>query len=112
MNFPITVHPEALKQIQRILKRKGGTNSFFRLGVKGGGCSGLEYLFKVDDSLNDNDLQIELEETKIVCDSKSARFLEGSELIYTGNLMHGGFQYKNPNAKRSCGCGVSFTPKI
>ena len=57
------------------------------------------------------DLATEIDGVRIVCDAKSAVYLQGSTLDFTGNLIGGGFQFENPNAARSCGCGTSFTPK-
>lgn len=109
--FPTTINDETLAQLKKLVHRKGQTGTFVRIGVKGGGCSGLEYILKLDTVSLDADLVLEFEDLKIACDRKSAKFLEGSELVWTGNLMSGGFQFVNPNAQRSCGCGTSFTPK-
>lgn len=108
-DFPISVTPEAVEHVKKLMARKGG--AFLRVGVKGGGCSGLEYVIKLDDQRLEIDLSQEFEGLEVVCDSKSARFLQGSVLVWTGNLMSGGFALENPNAARSCGCGTSFTPK-
>lgn len=110
-SFPVQINPEALEQLKRIIQRKGEPESFVRLGVKGGGCSGLEYVVKLETKQLPIDITTEINGLKIVCDSKSAEFLVGSELVWTGNLIGGGFQFNNPNAQRSCGCGTSFTPK-
>lgn len=109
--FPIHVTERALKEVKRLMAKEGRESIFLRLGVKGGGCSGLEYLMKIDDERRSNDQSIILDGIEIVCDSKSARFLQGAEFDYTGNLIGGGFKFSNPNAARSCGCGTSFTPK-
>ncbi len=111
MDFPVTIESGAVTQIKRLLSRKGEPNSFLRIGVKGGGCSGFEYLFRIDTQEREGDLVLIVEDTKIVCDPKSAAFLVGAELVYTGNLLGGGFAFNNPNSARSCGCGTSFTPK-
>lgn len=109
--FPVEITPEAWKQIHGLVARKGNPDTFLRIGVKGGGCSGLEYVFKLDDTPKPIDLFTEHEGVKVACDSKSAEFLQGATLVYTGNLLGGGFAFQNPNATRSCGCGTSFTPK-
>lgn len=109
--FPVEIAPEALKHIQGLIARKGDEGSFLRIGVKGGGCSGFEYVFKVDNRRLPIDLNLVINGVEIVCDAKSADFLRGSTLVYTGNLLGGGFKFENPNAARSCGCGTSFTPK-
>lgn len=82
-----------------------------RIGVKGGGCGGLEYVLKLDSSRFPLDFEMDAGGILIICDAKSATFLEGATLDYTGNLIGGGFQFANPNASRGCGCGTSFTPK-
>lgn len=110
-DFPVVIAPEAAAQIVRLLARKGTEGSFLRIGVKGGGCSGLEYLFMLDTVPRDGDFVFEGEGFAVRLDAKSAKFLEGAALVYTGNLMGGGFRFENPNAERSCGCGTSFTPR-
>lgn len=109
--FPVTVTSEAWAQIEQLIARKGTEDTFLRIGVKGGGCSGLEYVFRLDDQSKPIDLVLEQEGAKVVCDAKSAEFLKGATLVFTGNLLGGGFAFENPNAARSCGCGTSFTPK-
>ncbi|MBS1707521.1 MAG: iron-sulfur cluster assembly accessory protein [Armatimonadetes bacterium] len=111
MTFPITIDPTAARQIAALVSRKGGEGSFLRVGVKGGGCSGLEYVFRIDDKRLDIDLSTTVDGTEVVCDAKSAAYLEGATLVYTGNMIGGGFAFENPNAERQCGCGTSFTPK-
>lgn len=109
--FPLTVSEEALPQLKRLIARKSEEGAFFRIGVKGGGCSGFEYILKLESIKKDSDLEEIFEGVLLVCDPKSAQFLQGSVLRYTGNLIGGGFKFENPNAQRSCGCGTSFTPK-
>ncbi len=107
----MAIEPACVPHLKRILAKDGHEDAFIRIGVKGGGCSGLEYVMKADASLREGDLLSEFDGVPVVCDPKSAKFLEGSTLVYTGNLIGGGFQFENPNAARSCGCGTSFTPK-
>jgi len=109
--FPIAITDAALAQIKRIVAKDGRAGVFLRLGVKGGGCSGFEYRMELDTVRRPIDLELVIDDVTVVCDSKSAKFLEGSTFNYTGNLIGGGFQFENPNAARSCGCGTSFTPK-
>lgn len=109
--FPITITDRALAQVRRLLSKDGRPEAFLRLGVKGGGCSGFEYVMKLDTVSKPIDLEIETDGVRIVCDAKSAVFLRGSTFDYTGNLIGGGFKFDNPNVERSCGCGTSFTPK-
>jgi len=110
-DFPVEITPEAADQLRRLKERKGNAASFVRIGVKGGGCSGLEYVMRLDEKSLAIDIETEVDGLKIVCDSKSAKFLTGSRLVWTGNLIGGGFTFENPNASRSCGCGTSFMPK-
>ncbi len=110
-DFPVQITESALAQVKRIVAKDGREGVFLRLGVKGGGCSGFEYLMKLDTESKAIDMVMEIDGITVVCDSKSAKFLEGSTFDYTGNLIGGGFQFSNPNAARSCGCGTSFTPK-
>jgi iron-sulfur cluster assembly protein len=109
--FPVTLSDRAIAQIRRLIAKDGREGVFLRIGVKGGGCSGLEYLTKLEVSRKDSDIAQDFGGVVVVCDPKSARFLTGSTFDYTGNLIGGGFKFENPNAARSCGCGTSFTPK-
>ena len=110
-SFPITITPEALGQIKRLVAKDGRPDAFLRIGVKGGGCSGCEYVLKLDVKTTPFDMDFEIDGVHVKSDTKSAAFLQGSTLEYTGNLIGGGFNIENPNAARSCGCGSSFTPK-
>ncbi len=110
-DFPVTLTDKALQQARRLLAKDGREDAFLRVGVKGGGCSGLEYVLRIDTRPTPYDLEIQMDGTRIVCDAKSAVYLRGATLEYTGNLIGGGFRFENPNAGRSCGCGTSFLPK-
>jgi iron-sulfur cluster assembly protein len=109
--FPVEVTPKALEELRKLAARKAAPGALVRVGVKGGGCSGLEYVLRFEMSSRSDDLTTSLGGLTLVCDPKSAQFLQGSVLEYTGNLLHGGFAFQNPNAERSCGCGTSFAPK-
>lgn len=110
-SFPVAVSPEAIPHLRRVLARDGRAGVLLRIGVKGGGCSGFEYVLKLESTKRASDLEADWDGVRVVCDPKSAKFLEGSTLVYTGNLIGGGFKFENPNAARSCGCGTSFMPK-
>lgn len=110
-DFPVVVDPSAVVQLKSLMSRKATPDSFVRIGVKGGGCSGLEYVLKLDEKHTPHDQEITVEGIKVVIDAKSAMYLKGARLVYTGNLIGGGFSFENPNAQKSCGCGTSFTPK-
>ena len=109
--FPISISPAALEQVKRLVAKDGRPDVFLRIGVKGGGCSGFEYVLKLDVKSTQYDIELKQDGVRIISDTKSAKFLQGSSLQYTGNLIGGGFKIENPNAARSCGCGSSFTPK-
>ncbi len=84
-------------------------NSFIRVGVKGGGCSGLSYEMDFDVETKEEDKVFEDKGVKIVVDKKSFLYLIGTELEYSGGLNGSGFVFHNPNASRTCGCGESFS---
>ena len=95
---------KALKQIQNLLSKKD-EGSFFRIAIKGGGCSGFQYEFTFEQSKNDDDLSFE----NILIDKTSADLLKDSEVDYVSELMGESFKISNPQSKSSCGCGVSFS---
>lgn len=85
------------------------TTSFIRVGVKGGGCSGLSYVLDFDSEMKPGDQEFEDKGVKIVCDRKSLLYLLGAELDHSDGLNGKGFEFRNPNAQRVCGCGESFS---
>jgi iron-sulfur cluster assembly protein len=105
----------AQKQIKRSLARRQQTEpgAFVRVGVKGGGCSGMSYLMEPDTEFDERDRTwVTADGLRVVTDERSLEFIAGMTIDYDiKNLMEGGFVYRNPNAGRSCGCGTSFTPK-
>ncbi|MCC2590483.1 HesB/IscA family protein [Chryseobacterium sp. MFBS3-17] len=82
---------------------------YIRVGVKSGGCSGLEYVLKFDNVSTDSDQIFEDNGIKIIIDKKSILYLAGTTLEYSGGLNGKGFVFNNPNANRTCGCGESFS---
>jgi iron-sulfur cluster assembly protein len=109
-DFPVSLTETAIKRVRQLIEKDGG-RKFLRLGVKGGGCSGLEYVMRLDETERDGDLRAEFDGVPVAVDPKSAQFLQGATLDFTGQLIGGGFRFDNPNAARGCGCGTSFTPK-
>ena len=95
---------KALKQINSLLSKKD-KGSFFRIAIKGGGCSGFQYEFTFDQSKAEDDLNFE----NILIDKASADLLKGSEIDYVSELIGEQFKITNPQTKSSCGCGISFS---
>ena len=94
----------ALKQISEMLSKKD-KGSFFRIAIKGGGCSGFQYDFSFDEKPQLDDLK----QDNILIDKTSANLLKGSEIDYVEELIGDSFKINNPQSKSSCGCGVSFS---
>ncbi len=106
----IKVNDRAKERIMSLLSEEGkAKDSFVRVGVQGGGCSGLMYNLDFDSELKEEDKVIEDNDIKIVVDKKSVLYLVGTELDFTGGLNGKGFSFNNPNASRTCGCGESFS---
>lgn len=103
----IQVTPKAVQRIKQTFEREG-VSGFLRLGVLGGGCSGLSYQFKFETRQRPNDSVLEFDGVKVLVDPKSMLYLRGLTLDYKESLMQSGFAFDNPNAQKSCGCGTSF----
>ncbi len=97
-------HVKELKQSQSL-----PDTVFLRMGVKGGGCSGMSYLLEFDSEMGPHDREFQIDGVKVVCDKKSYLYLNGTTLDYVQQGLTGGFTFVNPNAKSSCGCGTSFS---
>ena len=95
---------KAIKQIKHLLSEKD-KGSFFRIAIKGGGCSGFQYDFSFDKAIEKDDLKFE----NILIDKTSADMLKGSEVDYVSELIGNSFKISNPKSKSSCGCGTSFS---
>jgi iron-sulfur cluster assembly protein len=104
----ITVTEKAAKKALNLAERDNAAK-ILRLGVRGGGCSGLTYFYEFDDKQRPDDHVWEVAGLTCVCDPKSMKLLDGTVLDYDTNLLKGGFRFTNPQAKRSCSCGESFT---
>jgi iron-sulfur cluster assembly protein len=107
----MTLTQKAVSEIKRIQSSTADTgSSMLRVMVTGGGCSGLSYKLGFDTQPpTENDKILELEGVKVVVDTKSSLFLSGTELDFTDGLNGKGFIFSNPNAKKTCGCGNSFS---
>lgn len=106
----ITVSPSAKEYINNLMAQENKEEgTFVRVGVKGGGCSGLEYKLTFDKEKKAGDEEYEDKGIKIVVDMKSLLYLYGTELDYSGGLNGKGLTFNNPNATRTCSCGESFS---
>ena len=95
---------QALKEAQHLPE-----TAFLRMGVKGGGCSGMSYVLEFDTDQGPHDKEFEIDGVKVVVDKKSYLYLNGTTLDYVKEGLQGGFTFVNPQAKSSCGCGTSFS---
>ena len=106
-----TITETANQQLKRLMSEdeKVTDKHFLRVGVKGGGCSGLSYELAFDNVEQEGDNMFETSGIKVRIDKKSFLYLVGTELTYTDGLNGKGFEFINPNASRTCGCGESFS---
>ena len=100
----INFSPKAVERINSLLSKKP-SGTFFRIAVKGGGCSGFKYDFSFDSKIESDDFT----EKNIVIDKSSLKMLKGSQVDFTQELIGESFKISNPKTKSSCGCGVSFS---
>lgn len=105
----INISEEAAGHVRDFAAQAGKPDAHLRVGVKGGGCSGLTYILDLVDGPGDNDKAIEEHGMTLYVDKKSYVFLAGTTLEYLGGLNGKGFVFNNPNAKTTCGCGTSFS---
>ncbi len=105
----IHISEAAAKQIAKIREEEKSPDAFLRVQIVGGGCSGLSYKLQFDKEMRENDKVFEEHGVKVVTDSKSYLYVLGTTLEYEGGLNGKGFNFANPNAKKSCGCGSSFS---
>ena len=104
----LSVTPQAIQEVKRILAEKPQSGAGLRIGVKGGGCSGLSYTLNFDVS-HEGDHIFEQEGVKVLVDPKSLLYLSGTTLDFSDSLQDRGFRFINPNASITCGCGESFS---
>ena len=105
----VTLTDAAVKEVKRLLNVQGITEGGLRLGVKGGGCSGMSYTVNFDEKIGQYDSVFEIDGIKIIVDAKSAIYLQGTQLDFQKDLVSGSFKFVNPNAQKTCGCGESFS---
>lgn len=105
----IDVKPSALAKIKDLLAEENNPDLKLRIFVQGGGCSGFSYGFTFDETVNEDDFDLEFDGLHLLVDSMSSQYLQGAEVDYTEDLMGSEFKIKNPNATTTCGCGSSFS---
>lgn len=98
----------AIQKVRELLQRDGVEGGGLRVGVTGGGCSGMQYQLAFEPAPKDSDLVLELDGVRVFVDPESQQHLNGLTLDYVTGLNGAGFKFLNPNATRTCGCGTSF----
>ena len=106
----LTITDSAVTKIQDILAEENNPNIKLRVFVQGGGCSGMQYGFTLDEEQNEDDWNIEVNGVHVLVDSMSGGYLQGAEVDYKDDVYGAQFTIKNPNAQTTCGCGSSFSP--
>ena len=104
LRIPPTVTDKAFEKIENSCESKT-----LRIAVKGGGCSGFQYVFSIVDQVNADDQVFEKNQCRVIIDKTSLQFLEGAKIDYSEELIGSSFKISNPNATSSCGCGTSFS---
>lgn len=105
---PVMLTARAAGRIAEILREEPGA-TVLRVAVSGGGCSGFQYDFRLDDTRTDDDVAVERDGVTVLIDSVSLGFLAGAEIDFVDEMIGASFKIKNPNATSSCGCGTSFS---
>ena len=99
----------AVTRIKQLIETENNPNMKLRIGITGGGCSGFQYNFSLDDAINDDDVTFEKDGINVVVDETSLPFVSGAVLDFKSDLMGAYFTVDNPNASSTCGCGSSFS---
>ena len=106
----LALSENATKQVKELKAQQNlPETAFLRMGVKGGGCSGMSYALEFDSEKGPHDKEFDIDGIKVVVDKKSYIYLNGTTLDYVKQGLTGGFTFVNPQAKSSCGCGTSFS---
>lgn len=107
-NVPINFSDSAARRVGELIDGDERDGLMLRVFVQGGGCSGFQYGFQLDDSRNEDDLSVDREDVTMLVDALSFQYLQGSTVDYVDDLMGARFVVSNPNANSTCGCGASF----
>jgi len=108
-NFPLIISEKARQMASRATRAEGEGNFFLRVSIKGGGCAGLQYNLDIDDKPSNFDVNCSFEDLKIAVDIFSLHYLANTTIDYQESLEGAGFKFNNPNARKTCGCGSSFS---
>lgn len=106
---PITLTPSAIEAVRNAIKSEGEPGDSLRVSVVGGGCSGYQYNLDFEKEARMGDLTLKFDDVQIIIDPISAGYLKGAVIDFISGLQGTGFKFNNPNAKRTCGCGSSFS---
>jgi len=106
----MTLEPSAIEKLKDILAEENTPGIKLRVFVQGGGCSGFSYGFTLDETQNEDDMDFEYDSVKVLVDSMSWQYLQGSSIRYEETAMGSSFAINNPDAVSTCGCGSSFSP--
>ncbi len=106
---PVTITEKAARRIAALMAEEANPSLMLRIAVSGGGCSGFQYGFSLDNARLEDDLLFERSGIKVVIDPISLELIQGAELDFVEELVGSSFQVRNPNATSSCGCGNSFS---
>jgi len=101
----------AVTKLQEILAEDNNPSSRLRVFVQGGGCSGMQYGFTLDNTVNEDDFEFNYSDVQVLVDSMSMQYLAGATIKYSESDMGSSFVIDNPNAQTTCGCGSSFDPR-
>lgn len=106
----ITLTESAINKINEVISEENNPKAHLRMFVQGGGCAGFNYGFIIDDEQNEDDFEIPAGSYRVLVDSMSFQYLQGSTVDYEESLMGASFKINNPQAQSTCGCGSSFSP--
>ena len=109
MPTPINFSDNAVKKVKELIEEEGTPELKLRVYVSGGGCSGMQYGFTFEESVNEDDTKVEKDNVMLLIDPMSLQYLTGAEIDYQDNVQGSQFVIKNPNATTTCGCGSSFS---
>jgi len=109
MPTPINFSDNAVKKVKELIEEEGTPELKLRVFVSGGGCSGMQYGFTFEESVNEDDTKVEKDNVTLLIDPMSLQYLTGAEIDYQDNVQGSQFVIKNPNATTTCGCGSSFS---